>query len=185
MSESSDALLSNGDGKEHAASLLPKVYEELRAIAHHRLKTSSPGASIQPTELLHEAYVRLAKSGDGQFETRRHFVAAAAMAMRSVLVDRARAKGAAKRGGGGEHSRVWFEDLEVLSERPDEEILAIDAKLIELEKEDSRSSQVVILRFYLGLSESEIAQALGITERTVRRDWVFAKAWLQRALSNP
>lgn len=171
----------HGYAREQAASLLPQVYEELRAIAQHRLRTGAPGASLQPTELLHEAYVRLAKSGDGQFETRRHFVAAAALAMRSVLVDRARAKGALKRGG--EHGKVWIDDFEVLTERPDEEVLAIDAKLIELEKEDSRSSQVVILRFYLGLSEAEIAQALGITERTVRRDWAFAKAWLQRALT--
>lgn len=165
----------------HASDLLPAVYKELRALAEHRLRTLSPGATIQPTELLHEAYLRLVKADDALFETKRHFIAAAALAMRSVLVDRARARNAQKRGGGQRWASL--DDLPLSPDRPAEDVLAIDAALTELESTDPRSAQVVILRFYLGLTEPEIAEALGITDRTVRRDWTFAKLWLQRVMA--
>jgi RNA polymerase sigma factor (TIGR02999 family) len=164
-------------------ALLPAVYKELRAIAEQRLRTLSPGASLQPTELLHEAYARLAADGDrSRWENHQHFIAAAALAMRSVLVDHARAKAALKRGG-AQRRRVPLEDIPIALDRPAEEVLAVDKALTELEKVDPRSAQVVVLRYYLGLTDPEISQALGITDRTVRRDWAFAKLWLQRALS--
>lgn len=139
-----------------------------------------PGASLHPTELLHEAYARLVRHEDASFETRRHFVAAAALAMRSVLVDRARARASVKRGGGS--ARVPLEGLAIDESRPADEILAVDAALTKLESIDERSARVVILRFYLGLSEQQIAHVLDVTDRTVRRDWIFAKHWLQREL---
>ncbi len=166
-----------------ASALLPLVYQELRAIAERRLRGLAPGASLQPTELLHEAYGRLVRNNDASFETKRHFVAAAAMAMRSVLVDHARAKSALKRGG--DLRRVSLDDLPVDITRPPEEVLAVDVALTKLESVDPRSAQVVILRFYLGLNESQIAHVLGVTDRTVRRDWVFARHWLQRELHAP
>lgn len=164
-----------------ASSLLPLVYRELRALAEQRLRTIAPGASIQPTELLHEAYARLARSADASFETRRHFIAAAALAMRSVLVDRARSQGALKRGG--DAVRVPLDGIAVEIGRAPEEVLAVDRALTKLESVDARSAQVVLLRFYMGLSESQIAHVLGVTDRTVRRDWTFAKHWLQRELA--
>lgn len=173
-----------GTDRERIAALIPAVYAELRLIAEHRLRTLSPGASLQPTELLHEAYARLAGGGDdARWQNRQHFIAAAALAMRSVLVDRARAKDALKRGG-PEQRRVELDDIPVAVDRPAAEILAVDRALTELESVDARSAQVVILRYYLGLTDPEISQALGVTDRTVRRDWAFARLWLQRALSN-
>lgn len=165
----------------NASSLLPLVYRELRDIAERRLRTIAPGASIQPTELLHEAYARLVRSDDASFETKRHFIAAAAMAMRSVLVDRVRAQGAIKRGGNAD--RVPLEGLVIDIGRPPEEVLAVDAALTKLESVDPRSAQVVLLRFYMGLGDSQIAHVLGVTDRTVRRDWNFARRWLQRELA--
>lgn len=162
-------------------ALLPEVYLELRAIAEARLRTSAPHATLHPTDLLHEAYLRIARSRDASFESKRHFVAAAALAMRSVLVDRARARETAKRGSG--FTRIDFDALPITLDRAPEEVLAVDAALARLESVDSRSARVVVLRFYLGLGEVEIAQALGLTERTVRRDWTFARLWLERELS--
>lgn len=181
QSEPADRPLFNDGGR--ASALLPLVYEELRTIAERRLRTLAPGASIQPTELLHEAYARLVRKDDASFETKRHFIAAAALAMRSVLVDRARAQNAIKRGGNS--SRVPLEGLEIDINRPPEEVLAVDLALTKLESVDPRSAQVVLLRFYLGLNEVQIAHVLGVTDRTVRRDWIFAKHWLQRELTNP
>jgi RNA polymerase sigma factor (TIGR02999 family) len=162
------------------SELLPRVYQELRELAESRIRSLSPGASLQPTELVHEAFVRLNADDAKRWDSKRHFIAAAAMAMRSVLVDRARARGAAKRGGKLE--RVALDGLAVATIDVPDELLEVDGAIKELEKEDFRSAQVVLLRYYLGLGDSAIAQALGVTERTVRRDWVFAKAWLQRRL---
>ncbi len=177
-----DLPVPGGINGQRIAALLPAVYAELRAIAEVRLRTLSPGASLQPTELLHEAYTRLAAGGnDRRWENKQHFIAAAALAMRSVLVDRARSNAALKRGG-PQQQRVQLDDIPITVDRPASEVLAVDKALTELEKTDSRSAQVVILRYYLGLTDPEISQALGITDRTVRRDWAFAKLWLLRAL---
>ena len=174
--------LPGGADQQQIAALLPAVYAELRAIAHARLRTLSPGASLQATELVHEAYTRLATSGDDRrWENRQHFIAAAAMAMRSVLVDRARGNAALKRGGPGKQ-RIELDDLPITVDRPAGEVLAVDSALTDLAQVDPRSAQVVVLRYYLGLTDPEISHALGVTDRTVRRDWVFARLWLLRAL---
>jgi RNA polymerase sigma factor (TIGR02999 family) len=140
--------------------------------------------SLQATELVHEAYTRLAASGDDRrWENRQHFIAAASLAMRSVLVDRARGSSALKRGG-PHQQRIELDDVPITVDRPAAEVLAVDNALTELEKVDPRSAQVVVLRYYLGLTDPEISQALGVTDRTVRRDWAFAKLWLLRALGD-
>lgn len=160
--------------------LLPTVYRELRELADARIRSLSPGASLQPTELVHEAFVRLSKAEDKAWESKRHFIAAAALAMRSVLVDRARARGSLKRGG--DLGRVGLDGLGVAGVDVPERLVEIDGLISELEKEDPRSARVVVMRFYLGLGDTAIATTLGVTERTVRRDWVFAKAWLTRRI---
>lgn len=160
--------------------LLTLVYEDLRALAISRLRALGPGQTLQPTELVHEAFMRLAKGEDNNWESRRHFIAVAALAMRSVIVDRARARNARKRGNGQRHAEIG--DTPAPQDDPAASVLEIDEALKRLESVDPRSARVVLLRFYLGLSELEIAEALGVTDRTVRRDWTFARAWLHREL---
>lgn len=167
-------------GGHSAAELLPLVYRELHAIAEQRLRSLSPGSTLHPTELVHEAFLRLGKSSHSDWESRRHFIAAAAMAMRSILIDRARARNSLKRGGGA--ARIDLEHVSVDVNTPSEHVLEVDRAISRLEAHDPRSAQVVLLRFYLGLPDAAIAGALGVTERTVRRDWAFARSWLKRDL---
>ena len=162
--------------------MISLVYEELRAIAEHRLRAMGPGASLQPTELLNEVYMKMMRDPERRWEGRSHFIGAAAIAMRNILVDRARRASAVKRGGG--QGRVPLEGLDVPADRSPDEILGVDEALSRLEILDSRSAKVVSMRFYLGLGFSEIAIALGVTERTVERDWAFARRWLARELQD-
>lgn len=157
--------------------LLPFIYDELRGIARRQLARERPGHTLQATALVHEAYLKLLGGGGVPATDRNHFLAIAARAMRQVLVEHARKKGAAKRGGDRQRTTLGDGDHAV-EFRPDE-ILALDRALDQLEE---RQRQVVEYRFFAGLRESEIAELLGITERTVRRDWVKARAWLYRAL---
>ncbi|MDX2017543.1 MAG: ECF-type sigma factor [Planctomycetota bacterium] len=168
------------DTGDRADRLITLVYNELRALAEQRIRTLGPGVSIQPTELLNEVYLKLGKDPARSFEGRSHFIGAAAIAMRNILVDRARRASAMKRGG--DHSRVPLEDLSVAVDRSPDEIVGVDTALSKLEKVDPRSATVVSMRFYLGLGFSEIAFALGVTERTVERDWAFARRWLAQEL---
>jgi RNA polymerase sigma factor (TIGR02999 family) len=156
------------------------VYAELRSIAEHRLRSLGPSATLQPTELLNEAYLRLTRRGTDTFNGKAHFIAAAALAMRSILVDRARAANTAKRGGS--QTRITLEAADIAIDREPAEVLSVDQALTKLESIDPRSAKVVMMRFYLGLGTSEIAFALSVTERTVERDWAFAKRWLAREL---
>lgn len=165
------------------AQLLEAVYRELRELAAQRLSSLSPNDSLQPTELLHEAYLRLARSGRQEFASRQHFIGASALAMRSILVDRARARLTAKRGG--RRAKIDIDELPLAVQRSDEEVLEIDEAIGRLEQVDARAAQVVVLRIYLGLGDNDIAQSLGVTDRTVRRDWNFARLWLQRELDRP
>lgn len=165
------------------AQLLEAVYRELRELAAQRLSSLSPNDSLQPTELLHEAYLRLVRSGRQEFASRQHFIGASALAMRSILVDRARARLTAKRGG--RRARIDIDELPLAVQRSDEDVLEIDEAISRLEQVDARAAQVVILRIYLGLGDNDVAQALGVTDRTVRRDWNFARLWLQRELDRP
>jgi RNA polymerase sigma factor (TIGR02999 family) len=174
-------------GDAHAAAdLLPLVYDELRALARARLAKTPPGNTLQPTALVHEAYLRLIGDADPGWDTRGHFFASAARAMRDILVDQARRKGAVKHGG--DRRRVDIDDASPsaepmpIFEQPAEDMLALDAALKSLEQQDERKAQVVMLRFFAGLTNAQIAAALNISEPTVERDWRFARAFLQTEL---
>ena len=184
MSDVTRILRQMESGDPSAADqLLPLVYEELRKLAAARLSRESPGQTLQATALVHEAYLRLVAGGDARgWDSRGHFFAAAAEAMRRILVNRARDKRRLKRGGG--QRRVDFELAEVPLEAPDEDLVALDEALTSLAALDPRKGQVVELRFFGGLSNEEVAEALGISRATVQRDLRLAKAWLNRELKN-
>lgn len=158
--------------------IIPLVYEDLRRLARRQLGRRFGPQTVRPTELVHEAYVKLSADGAAGAVDRAHFLAIAARAMRQVLVDEARSHHAAKRGGGWTRATLsgshWVADFDV------DELLTLNDALDEL---DPRQRQVVECRFFGGMEEREIAEALGVTERTVRRDWVKARAWLYRALA--
>jgi RNA polymerase sigma factor (TIGR02999 family) len=160
-----------------AQELLPLVYDELRRLARRQMGAERPGQTLQPTSLVHEAFLRLVGEGDPGWENRRHFFAAAATAMRRILVERARAKASRKRGGGRERVGLDLDDfaLEDRSER----LLALDEALDRLERRDPPMARLVQLRFFAGLSAEETAHALEISVRTVHRDWAVARAWLR------
>lgn len=160
--------------------LMPLVYDELRRVAHARMRAQNPGHSLQTTALVHEAYLRLVDAREHTWQNRTHFFALCAQAMRQILVDIARAKAAAKRGGGA--PRVPFEDWIAASPPPDVDLLALDEALTQLAAEDSRQGQVVELRYFGGLSVEETAAVLHVSPQTVMRDWNLAKLWLVRAL---
>ncbi|MCB1555591.1 MAG: sigma-70 family RNA polymerase sigma factor [Xanthomonadales bacterium] len=174
-----------GDDEAGASDrLLPLVYDELRKLAHARMRHEGP-QTLQPTALVHEAYLRLVR-GDPSWENRGHFFAAAAEAMRRILVERARRAGRLRHGGADERVSLDAEDVADPGAGPDDargaELLAIDQALEKLEEHDVRMARVVKLRYFVGLSLEETAQSLGLTLRTVSRDWVAAKAWLRRAV---
>ena len=165
------------DGDDSAVDrLLEAVYAELRSLAASRLRPLGPGQTLRPTDLVHEAYLKLVHAPARGWESRAHFINAAGTAMRSILTDRARAIATTKRGGDREREPL-HPDL-VFTDRDPTEILAIDEALGELAETDERAARVVTLRVFLGLPETEIAGVLGVTDRTVQRDWKFAKAWL-------
>lgn len=163
-----------------ASELLPLVYDELRELARRRMADESAGHTMQATALVHEAYLRLAGSGDGRFANRAHFFHAAAEAMRRILIEHARRKGRVKRGG---HMRQISANVLDLAARGDPgEILALDEAIGRLEQEMPQAAAVLRLRFYGGLSVDETAEALGLSARTVNREWTYARAWLFREL---
>jgi RNA polymerase sigma factor (TIGR02999 family) len=161
--------------------LVPLVYNELRQLARARLSREGAGDRPQPTALVHEAYQRLLKDQPLQLENRRHFYAAAAEAMRRILIEKARR--AARRIHGGEFERVTLEDIESPTPPKTEELLALDQALERLESRDALMGDVVKLRFFVGMSIQETAEALGISTRSVSRSWTGARAWLQREMS--
>jgi RNA polymerase sigma factor (TIGR02999 family) len=170
--------LERGDLKA-ADQLLPLVYEELRRLAARKLANESPGQTLQATALVHEAYLRLVGGDPGQhFDGRGHFFAAAAEAMRRILVDRARRKARKKRGGG--LRRVDLADTPAPD--PDEDLLALDDALNRLAAEDPVAAKVIELRQFAGLGHEEIAAALGITVYLARQKWTYARAWLRDAI---
>jgi RNA polymerase sigma-70 factor (ECF subfamily) len=157
--------------------LIPLIYDDLRALARRQLRRELGERTMHPTSLVHEAYTKLAGSGALQAENRAHFLAIAARAMRQVLVDEARRRSAAKRRAAS--TRAFLDEYDLALEVDAGELLALDDALETLE---ARQRQVVECRFFGGMEEREIAAALGVTERTVRRDWVKARAWLYRTL---
>ena len=174
------AQWSAGDA-EAAARLIPAVYQELRQLARQYLRQERGDHTLQPTALVHEAYLKLAGQKRAQWQSRTQFFAVAGQLMRRILVDHARAHAAGKRGGQAEH--IMLEEALVPVQERSAELLALDAALTRLGAVDARKSRVVELRFFAGLTIEETAEAMGLNAATVRRDWTFAKAWLHRAIS--
>ena len=170
---------SEGDSRA-AAELLPLVYQELREVAEARMRKVPPGQTLQPTALVHEAYLRVVGDGDSDFENRGHFFFAAARAMRDILVEQARRKSRLKHGG--DKQRVSTDNLAVAIDAPAEDILALTEALEQLERDYPRKHQLIMLRFFAGLTEAEAADIMDIDASTARRDWRFARAWLHRVL---
>jgi RNA polymerase sigma factor (TIGR02999 family) len=168
------------DDTQAAEKLLPLVYDELRRLAAHRLAGESPGQTLQATALVHEAWLKLAGGEAGRrWNDRNHFFAAAAEAMRRILVDNARRKRRVRHGG--ELERVDLEQIQVPEPVRDEaELLAVHEALDELAMLHPRKAELVKLRFFVGLTFAEAAEVLGISEVTAKRDWAFARAWLYR-----
>jgi RNA polymerase sigma factor (TIGR02999 family) len=176
-------ILSAMEGGDARASdaLLPVVYDELRRLAARRLAREQPGQTLEPTALVHEAYLRLVgPMGGGGWEHRGHFFAAAAEAMRRILVEAARRKASLKRGG--EVARVDRDVAELAAPRRPAELLAVDEALGRLADVDSRAAELVKLRYFAGLSMADAASALGLSMRTAERTWTYARAWLRRAI---
>jgi RNA polymerase sigma factor (TIGR02999 family) len=164
-----------------AEQLLPLVYDELRQLAAAKLAQERAGQTLQPTALVHEAYLRLVGGGEElHWDSRGHFFAAAAEAMRRILVESARRKARVKHGGN--RPRVPLEDQDVPVRPPPEEILALDEALTRLTEEDAAAAQVVQLHFFAGLSIEEAAAALGVARATAYRHWAYARAWLRCAI---
>lgn len=170
-------------------TFIQQVYDELRAIAHARLRGERANVTLQSTELVHEAYMRLRPTDGARWESRAHFFAAAAEAMRRILIDRARARGRRKRGGdpdGRPAHKLSLDVAEVAALADDDDpetVLALDRAIERLASQDARVAEIVRLRFYAGLSVEEVAEVLGTSTRTVLRDWAFARAWLYGELT--
>jgi RNA polymerase sigma factor (TIGR02999 family) len=173
--------LRTGD-REAFDRVFPLVYAELRRIADRQLRGERSNHTLQPTALVNEAYVKLAGGAGMDYQDRVHFVAIAARAMRQILVDHARRRDAAKRGGGKANTTLDGKEIGFGDSDSDVELLALDAALDDLDEFDSRIRKVVEYRFFGGLTDSEIAEVLGITTRTVQRDWVKGRAWLYKEL---
>ena len=176
MSDVTRILAEIDAGAPQAAErLFPLVYEELRKLAGAKMANESPEHSLGATALVHEAYLRLV--GDQQFENRRHFFAAAAEAMRRILVDRARERKSLKRGG--DRGRLRLDELHLEAERTPVEFLALHEALDRLAAKDPRKAELVKLRFFAGLTNQEAADALGVSLSTADNDWAYARAWLR------
>jgi RNA polymerase sigma factor (TIGR02999 family) len=174
------SALDKGDARA-AEELLPLVYEELRRLAAHRLAREAPGQTLDATALVHEAYLRLVgPDADRQWDSRGHFFAAAAEAMRRILLNRARDKNRLKRGGG--RRRLDLDQFTAVADATDDDLIALDEALESLAAESAACAELIKLRFFAGLTHDEAASALGISRRTANRYWAFARAWLYQSL---
>lgn len=165
-----------------ATQLLPLLYTELRRLAAARMARERPGQTLQPTALVHEAWLRVSGPGHTNYQNRAHFFAAAAEAMRRILIDNARRKQALRHGGG--QARVDLEDADIAAPASDEQLLAVHEALDKLAAEDPARAELVKLRFFVGLSAEEAAEVLGVSVPTVKRHWAYAKAWLYRRMKD-
>lgn len=176
-------LQAAANGDTHATDkLFPIVYEQLRALARRAMNHEKPGQTLEPTALVHEVYLRLVGSGDVQWNGRGHFFGAAAQAMRRILVERARRQKQIKRGGNLQRVDMPDEVACLTGSKP-LDLVELDRALTVLEGRDKRKSDVVMLRYFAGLSVEETAAALGVSTATVKNDWAFARAWLMRELT--
>jgi RNA polymerase sigma factor (TIGR02999 family) len=184
MSNVTQLLDAAGAGDPSAAAeLLPLVYNALRDLAAARLATESPGQTLQPTALVHEAYLRLVQGCEDQpWAGRAHFFSAAAEAMRRILIEQARRKLTVKHGGAGR--RVELSDAPANPDQSPEDLIALDEALTELEQHDATAARLVNLRYFAGLSHQDAADALGITRRAADRLWALARTWLYRRLAD-
>jgi RNA polymerase sigma factor (TIGR02999 family) len=164
-----------------AEELLPLVYEELRRLATLKMMDQPAGHTLQPTALVHEAWLRLAGSQQREWQNSRHFFAAAAEAMRQILIDAARKKSRGKRGGGWQ--RLNLDAIHLAVEAVPDDLLAVDEALEEFTREDPAKAELVKLRFFAGLTLPQAAQMLGLSLATAKRFWAFARAWLYRRLT--
>lgn len=177
MPDLTRALQSAEQGDPQAAAeLLPLVYDELRNLAAAKMSQQRPGQTIQATALVHEAWLRLEKSGPQRWESRKHFFAAAAQAMRHILIERARRRARIRHGA--QMERVPLDEIEIAAPPDDERLLQINAELDKLAAVAPEKAEVVKLRFFVGLDEKETAALLGLSPRTVERYWSYAKVWL-------
>lgn len=177
MSDITLVLQAVGRGEKQASEeLLPLVYAELRQMAAARMAQEAAGQTLQPTALVHEAWLRMVGDGHRNWENRGHFFGAAAEAMRRILIESARRKSRLKRGG--DRVRVDLEELDLAATTPDDRVLLIDDALARLEQKNPDLARIVTLKFFGGLTNEEVAELLNVNERTIRRQWTFAKAWL-------
>lgn len=183
MAEVTQILEQITEGDPDAASLLlPLVYDELRKLASRRVEREPSDAMLQATALVHEAYLRLVGDQEVQWDSRGHFFAAAAQAMRRILVDQARQRHSLKRGGDRQKQELL--DVPVWSDEKLDDLLDLDSALTKLQESEPEMAQLVQLRYFSGLSISDTAKVLGMTERTVKRHWAYARAWLGRELQS-
>jgi RNA polymerase sigma factor (TIGR02999 family) len=181
VSEITRILQSGGLADVRASEeLLPLVYKDLRRHAATKMAREAPGQTLQPTALVHEAWIRLAGDGDRHWQNRAHFFGAAAEAMRRILIERARNKARLKRGANPE--RVGIEGVDLAAASPDEKAVMVDDALQRLQALDPEKARVVILKFFEGLTNQEVAEFLNVTERTVERHWAYAKVWLLQSI---
>jgi len=180
MSEVTQILAAIEQGQASAAELLPLVYDELRRLAAARLTQERPGQTLQATALVHEAWLRLVDSEPKHWNGRRHFFAAAAEAIRRILVENARRKLRLKHGG--HLQRMDVAELDLPSPLPDDDLLALDEALNKLAQSDPDAAELVQLCFFAGLTQAEAAQHLGVSRATAERTWAFARAWLFREI---
>jgi RNA polymerase sigma factor (TIGR02999 family) len=183
MTEVTRILCAVERGDDQAAErLLPLVYNELRRLAAHKLACETPGQTLQATALVHEAYIRLVGGDDQHWDSRGHFFAAAAEAMRRILVDNARHKKGRKRNG--QLQRVDLDNVELTIDTPSDDLIALDEALAKLAAQDTVSAELVKLRYFAGLTVTQAATALGISRSTAIRNWAHARAWLFREIHN-
>ncbi len=178
MTESSEET---GPGPSQTPEdLLALVYGELRQLAAAKMANESGTQTLQPTALVHEAWLRLSGGRQGQWQNRGHFFAAAAEAMRRILIERARRRARLKHGAGKTHLDI--SELELPDAAPDDRLLAVNEALKQFESADPAKARVVLLKFFGGLTNAEVAETIGVTERSIERQWAFAKVWLLRAM---
>ncbi|MGO8699306.1 MAG: sigma-70 family RNA polymerase sigma factor [Limisphaerales bacterium] len=177
MNEVTQILLAMDRGEAKSADeLLPLLYEELRKLAASKMAREAPGQTLQPTALVHEAWLRLVGGDSPRFNDRAHFFGAAAEAMRRILIERARRKAAQRHGGG--QQRVDIDEIEIAAPARDDELLAVNDALEKFAAVDAPKAELVKLRFFAGLTVEEAAAVLGVSEPTVKRWWAYARAWL-------
>ena len=180
MSTASNSGNPTAADAQSASQLLPLVYEELRKLARQKMSREHPGQTLQATALVHEAWLRLGGDRQQPWQNRAHFFAAAAEAMRRILLDRARRRKALRRGGDAQ--KVDLDSIELAVNADDDQLLAVDAALGGLVEHDPAKAELVKLRFYAGLTIEEAAQTLGLSAMTVKRQWSYARAWLYREM---